>query len=107
MYKIAAIGDQESVLAFEAFGLLAVPCDSPQAAAKAMRKIADECAVIFLTEQLAAQMPAEIAKYEERVTPAVILIPSVKGSLGIGMNAISSAVERAVGVNVFADSEDA
>ena len=43
----------------------------------------------------------EVAKYKDRLTPAVILIPGKAGSLGIGMKNITSSVERAVGADIL------
>ncbi len=40
--------------------------------------------MIYLTEQLAAGMQAEIARYKDELTPAIILIPGRAASLGIG-----------------------
>ena len=105
MYKVAAVGDRESILAFKAFGFDTVPADSPAEAAAALKQLADaEYAIIYLTEQLAVEIPEELAKYAQQPMPAIILIPGGKGSLGVGMAAISSAVEKAVGADIFAGS---
>ena len=59
-------------------------------------------AVIYLTEQFAAEMPDGGGQaIRTELTPAVILIPGKAGSLGIGMNNITSAVERAVGADIL------
>ena len=42
----------------------------------------------------------EIARYKTSVTPAIILIPGKGGSLGLGAQALQSAVERAVGADI-------
>ena len=106
MYKIAAVGDRESVLVYKAFGMETVPASSSAEASSAIKRLADEeYTIIFLTEQLAVQMPELIAKYADRVSPAIILIPGSQGSLGIGMSAISAAVEQAVGADIFASSD--
>ena len=48
-----------------------------------------------------ADIPAaDIARYKTSVTPAVILIPGKSGSLGLGTQALQSAVERAVGADI-------
>ena len=107
MYKVAAVGDRESILAFKAFGFETVPADTPEEAKEALSKLAEkDFAIIYLTEHLAAEIPEEFAKYAQQPTPAVILIPGGKGSLGIGMEAISSAVEKAVGADIFAGSDN-
>ena len=57
--------------------------------------------MVYLTEQYAAEMEAELERYKDELTPAIILIPGKSGSLGIGMDNIKSAVERAVGADIL------
>ena len=57
--------------------------------------------MVYLTEQYAAEMRAEIDRYKDELTPAIILIPGKDGSLGIGQAAVKSAVERAVGADIL------
>ncbi len=102
MYKIAVVGDKDSVLGFKALGLETHSVDSVEQARKAVHTLAKEnCAIIYLTEQLAAQMQPEIARYKDALTPAIILIPGKEGSLGIGMANVKTAVERAVGADIL------
>ena len=100
MYKIAVLGDRESVMGFKALGLDVITAETVEEARRAMAKDPDY-AIIYLTEQFAAEMPDEVAKYKDRLTPAVILIPGKAGSLGIGMKNITSSVERAVGADIL------
>jgi V/A-type H+-transporting ATPase subunit F len=102
MYKIAVVGDQDSVLGFRALGLEVHSVDNVDQAKKVVHDLArDNCAIIYLTEQLAAQMQPEIARYKDMLTPAIILIPGKEGSLGIGMANVKTAVERAVGADIL------
>lgn len=103
MFKIAVLGDRESVLGFKALGLDVHSAETPAEARKTLHALAKdgETAIIYLTEQYAAEMPDEIAKYKDQVTPAIILIPGKAGSLGIGMKNITDSVERAVGADIF------
>lgn len=102
MYKIAVMGDLDSVLGFKALGLEVCPVDSAEAGREALHRMAREnYAIIYITEQLASQIPAEIARYQDALTPAVILIPGKEGSLSIGMNNVKNAVERAVGADIL------
>ena len=106
MYKIAALGDRESVLAYKAFGIQTYPVmDSAEAAAMIKKLAEEEYAIIFLTEQIAVEIPELISKYSSRVAPAIIMIPGSKGSLGIGMNEISTVVEKAVGADILAGKD--
>lgn len=100
MYKIAVIGDRDSVLGFKALGLETVSVENAEQAREALRTLEDY-GIIYITEDLAACLQQEIARYNDRVTPAVIPIPGKTGELGIGMAALGKAVERAVGANIL------
>jgi V/A-type H+-transporting ATPase subunit F len=103
MYKIAVLGDRESVMGFKALGLEVHSAEHPAEARKILHRLArdGETAIIYLTEQYAAEMGDEIAKYKEQVMPAIILIPGKSGALGIGMQNIKDSVERAVGADIL------
>ena len=102
MYKIAVMGDRDSVLGFRALGLDVFPVEDPQEARTTLHRLArNDYAVIYVTEQLSLQITAEIERYKDSVTPAVILIPGKSGSLGLGSGALQSAVERAVGADIL------
>lgn len=102
MYKIAVLGDQESVLGFKALGLEVAFADTADEGREALHRLAKQgCAIIYVTEQLAAGLAADIARYKDSVTPAVILIPGKGGSLGIGMANVTKSVERAVGADIL------
>ena len=101
-YRIAVIGDWESVMGFRALGLDASPASSPEEAREIIHKLAKEdCAVIYLTEQLAVKLEDVIARYKDALRPAIILIPGKEGSLGVGKRSIQSAIERAVGADIL------
>ena len=101
MYKIAVMGDMDSVLGFKALGLEVCPVSTPEQAREALHRMArEDYAILYMTEQLAAQLGPEIARYKA-LTPAIILIPGKEGSLGIGMANIKTAVERAVGADIL------
>ena len=102
MYKIAVIGDRDSVLGFKALGLDTVFADSGEEARVAIQRLAAEnCAVIYLTELLAREIPEEIDRYTNSLRPAIILIPGKTGSLGIGIQNVNKTVEKAVGSNIL------
>ena len=101
-YKIAVLGDKDSVLGCKALGLDVFPADTVEEAKTTLHELArGNYAVVYLTEQYAANMEAEIKRYKDELTPAVILTPGKDGSLGIGMANVKSAVERAVGADIL------
>ncbi len=102
MYKIAVLGDKDSVLGFKALGLDVFPVESVEEAKTTLHALAKEnYAIVYLTEQLARYMSEELAAYKDELTPAVILIPGKEGSLGIGMDNVTKSVERAVGADIL------
>ena len=106
-YKAAVIGDKESILGFSALGLTTCATDDPVVAALEIKRLCDSgCAVIFITEKLAREIPDEIAKYKAIPDCAVIPIPSKEGSFGIGEREMHQAVEKAVGADILKDKEN-
>ena len=101
-YQIAVVGDWESEMGFRALGLSTYPVTSVDEAKKTIHDLAKaDCAVIYLTEQLAKDMPDVLERYKDDLRPAIILIPGREGSLGIGRDNIQRAIERAVGADIL------
>ncbi len=102
MYRIAALGDRDSVLGFKALGLDVFFAETTEAGRKYLHELASRnFAIIYITEQLSIELKADIDRYKDQVTPAIILIPGKGGTLGLGLSALKSAVERAVGVDLL------
>lgn len=102
MYKIAVIGDRESVYGFSSLGIDIYPAYSGDEAKTLIRKLAeDNYAVIYITEALAKEASDIIEKYSKELTPAIILIPGVSGNTGEGMSSVMKSIERAVGSSIL------
>ena len=102
MYKIAVIGDRESVYGFSSLGLDIYPAYSGSEAKDLIEKLAEEnYAVIYITEALAKDASDIIEKYSRVITPAIILIPGVSGNTGEGMSSVLKSIERAVGSSIL------
>ena len=78
MYKIAVLGDYNSIYGFAALGLDTFP---------------------------AAQLSAEISKYSEALMPAIIQIPGIAGNTGAGIENVKKSVETAVGSDILFSNE--
>ena len=101
MYKIAVLGDRDSVMGFKALGLDTFFVEEAEEARHTLHRVAkEEYAIVYVTEQLAQLIPADIARYKTETTPAVILSPGKTGSLGLGAQALQTAIERAVGADI-------
>ncbi len=102
MYKIGVIGEKDAVLGFKALGFSVFPVQGREQAAEVLSKLATEqYAVIYVTEQTASTIVNEINNYRENRFPAIIPIPGVQGSMGIGMLGVKKCVEKAVGADIL------
>lgn len=107
MYKIAVMGDRDSIYGFAALGLDIHPTADPVEAAKKLRRLAESgYAVIYITEALAAALEPEIERYRTQFVPAIIPIPGVSGNTGAGMAHVRKSVERAVGSDIIFNDEN-
>lgn len=102
MRKIGVIGDKDSVLGFRALGLDVFTPEVDIDVRKTIERLAKEdYCIIFITEQMASKAIETISRYDSKPTPAIIMIPSNKGTLNIGMDRIVKNVEKALGSNIL------
>lgn len=102
MYKIAVMGDRESIYGFGALGMDTFSPETDEEAAKIIKSLAlGGYGIIYITEALAARTQKEIEKYRFESMPAIILIPGVSGNTGAGMADVNKSVEKAVGSNIL------
>ena len=102
MYKIAAIGDRDSILGFASLGLSVFFTDDAHEAKLTLHRLAESgFAVIYITEQLLSKIPEEYEKYRELPIPALIPVPGLSGNTGVGLKNVSRFVEQAVGSDII------
>jgi V/A-type H+-transporting ATPase subunit F len=109
MYKIAVMGEYDSIYGFASLGLTTFPVDinaAPEEASRTLRTIAESgYGVIYMTESLAKVLEKDIAKYAGQLMPAIILIPGVRGNTGAGIQQVKKSVEQAVGSDILFGGE--
>jgi len=101
MYKVAAMGDRDSITGLSALGLEIFPVEEVAAAQQLRHLAGSGYAVVYITEALAAKIPEEIDRYRYARVPAVILIPGVSGNTGAGLANVRISVEKAVGTDIL------
>lgn len=101
-YKIGVVGNRDAILPFRMIGFETYPVTDAQAAINTLRQLAlNDFGIVYITEDIAAEIPDTIAYYDGQMTPAVILIPTHKGSNGLGLQRVQANVEKAVGQNIL------
>ena len=102
MYKIAIMGESDSIYGVATLGLDTYPVDNPESAQKTLRNLAEsDYAVVYITENTASGIQNEIDRYSEEKLPAIILLPGVAGNTGDGVRNVSKSVEQAVGSDII------
>lgn len=102
MYKVAVLGDRDSIYGFAAIGLDTYPVNNTSDAAKQLKELANQqYAVIYITESLQSELESEIDNYASSQLPAIIPIPGVSGNTGMGIRNVKKSVERAVGSDII------
>jgi V/A-type H+-transporting ATPase subunit F len=106
MYKVAVIGDRDSIYGFAALGLETYPVSEKEEAAKILKTLAEaEYAVIYITESLQAELETETDRYVTNYLPAIIPIPGISGNTGKGIRNVKKSVERAVGSDIIFNND--
>lgn len=106
MYKIAVVGDYDSIYGFATLGLSICPVSTQEEAKNKLRQLADgRYGIIYITEALAAELGDVMEEYKERTMPAIIQIPGVSGNTGAGVEGVKKTVEQAVGSDILFSQE--
>lgn len=106
MYKIAVVGDYDSIYGFATLGLSICPVQTYEEAKDKLRQLAEgKYGIIYITEALAAGLKDVIEEYKERTMPAIIQIPGVSGNTGAGVEGVKKTVEQAVGSDILFSQE--
>ena len=93
MYKIAVLGDYDSIYGFATLGLDTFPVTTHEEAAEELHKLATGgYGIIYITEAWADQ---------EEIIPAIIQIPGIAGNTGAGVAGVKKSVEVAVGSDIL------
>ena len=102
MSKVGIIGDKDSIMGFLALGIDIFPAYTPEEIKKTIHSLAEkEYAIIYITEQASLQARESLAKYKDFELPAIIVIPGIGGSMGLGMNEVRESAKRAIGADIL------
>jgi V/A-type H+-transporting ATPase subunit F len=102
---MAAIGDYEMVLPFQAVGIkpFIMPAQDYEKFPSLLDRLAAEnYAVAFVQEESFIGFKQKIEEINDNWSVSVVPIPGIRGSKGAGLDAIRSSVEKAVGMDIFA-----
>lgn len=100
--KIAAIGNHDTIVLFNAIGIQTFKTNEVSEVEKIIYKLVNEnCKIIYIAEELYQSIPEIIENYSFEPFPIIIPIPITEQSLGIGQKKIRENAERAIGIDIF------
>ena len=89
-------------MGFTALGIDVFPVYEADEIKKTIHKLVEEgYAIIYITEQCSLQGKDAIDRYKDNELPAIIVIPGITGSMGLGMNEVRESAKRAIGADVL------
>ena len=104
--NLAAIGSYEMVLPFQAVGVNTFVLDAENRAnfESTLEKLAREnYAVVFIQEDLFVEFARKVEEIIDNYSTSVLPLPGPSGSTGAGLASIRGSVEKAVGMDIFAE----
>ena len=101
MYKIAVVGDYDSIYGFAAVGLDICPVKDREETRDRLKQLAEGgYGIIYITEKAAAELGSGLDEYREMKLPAVIQIPGVSGNTGAGVSGVKRQIMKVSGNNL-------
>lgn len=102
MYKIAVMGDRDSIYGFSTVGLDIFATDNEEHRGRLLRQLAEAgYAIIYMTEALYTELEKDVDNFKENALPAIIPIPGASGNNGCGIAQVKKSVEQAVGSDII------
>jgi len=106
MYKIALLGDRDSLLGFQLLGISIFEIFNKEEAIKTLNNLIKESfAVIFITEEVANQILEVIEELQKKPLISITISPSKIESKNLGINLLRKNVEKAIGTDIIFKKE--
>lgn len=102
LFQMGIVGEEDAILAFKAIGAIAVPATTAEEISTAIHRLSRMgVPVIFITEAAAALVPEALSRYEQIMETAIIPVPGIRGSSGLGAELLRQNVLKAVGADIL------
>ena len=102
MYKIALIGNRDTIIGFKLLGVSLFPTTKKDEAVEILDKLVkEEYAAIFITEDIASQIFEEIKKLQETSFSSLTIIPNKLEKKYIGLKILRRNIEKAIGTDIL------
>ena len=102
MYKIALIGNKDTIIGFKLLGVSLFPLTEMEEAVEILNKLVkEEYAVIFVTEDIACQILEKIEILQKTSFTSITIIPSKSEKKYLGLKILRNNIEKAIGTDIL------
>ena len=102
MYKIALIGNRDTIIGFKLLGVSLFPLTEMEEAVELLTKLVkEEYAVIFVTEDIAGQILDKIEILQKTSFACITIIPCKSEKKYLGLKILRKNIEKAIGTDIL------
>ena len=102
MYKIALVGDRETIIGFKLLGVSLFPIAKKDEAVEVLDQLVkEEYAAIFVTEDIAGQIYEEIERLQRTSFASITIIPTKLEKKYLGLKILRRNIEKAIGTDIL------
>jgi len=102
MYKIALMGDRDTIIGFKLLGVSIFPVNKKEESVETLNKLVkEEYAVIFITEEIGCQIIEEIEILQKTSFTSITIIPSKSEKKYLGLKILRNNIEKAIGTDIL------
>ncbi|MBU4361042.1 V-type ATP synthase subunit F [bacterium] len=102
MYKIALVGDKDSIIGFQLLGISIFPVNSKEETINILNElIKEKYAAVFITEDIASQIFDEIVELQKKYLISVTIIPNKLEKKNLGLKILKKNIEKAIGTDIL------
>ena len=106
MYKIALVGDKDSIIGFQLLGISIFSVTNKEETINILNElIKEKYAAVFITEEIASQIFDKIEELQKKYLISVTIIPNKLEKKNLGLKILKKNIEKAIGTDILFKKE--
>ncbi|MHC2995387.1 MAG: V-type ATP synthase subunit F [Candidatus Atribacteria bacterium] len=102
MYKIALVGDRDSIIGFQLLGISIFPVTNKEETINILNElIKEKYAAVFITEEIASQIFEKIEELQKISLISLTIIPNKLEKKDLGLKILRKNMEKAIGIDIL------
>lgn len=102
MYKIALVGDRDSIIGFQLLGISIFPVTNKEETINILNElIKEKYATVFITEEIASQIFEKIEELQKISLISLTIIPNKLEKKDLGLKILRKNMEKAIGIDIL------